>query len=289
MVDSLLQLHQKFIPNLSLHKINNQSVDAFKNWAELWGKSKGLNLEVDTEIKKPSSKNRKRFKVILRSEINSDDSFLMVLKPQQKSTFVSGDLLSIYPEEDHVERLYSIGKIDNNIFLSIKKHEFGICSSYLSKLKENDMIAADIKPNRTFRFPTSTKEVVMIANGTGIAPFLGMINDKNHHQIKTYLFWGGRTKKSFRMYSKLIDRAFYNKKLSGLYLSFSKEESQKRYVQNALIEKEELIARVLKNNGTIMICGSVAMENGVLETLNNISETKLNMPLNMNLIKTDCY
>ena len=86
------------------------------------------------------------------------------------------------------------------------------------------------------------------------------------------------------MYSKYIDKAFYSRNLSGLYLSFSKEENQKKYVQDSLVEKEELIARVLKNDGVIMICGSVAMRNDVLKTLKNISKSKLDTPLNMKQI-----
>ncbi|MDO5969277.1 PepSY domain-containing protein [Flavivirga aquimarina] len=285
-VDALLQSHQKFIPNLSLRKINNQSFIAFKNWVDFWSKSKGLNLEIEKPEKISHSK---LFKVINKSKINSDHSFLIELEPTQKTHFASGDLLSIYPKNTHTERLYSIGKIGNNVLLSIKKHEFGICSNYLNQLKENDMLFADIKQNKAFHFPTSAKEVVMISNGTGIAPFLGMINNENHNHIKTYLFWGGRTKESYQMYSKHIDKAFYNKKLSGIYLSFSNEENQKKYVQNALAENEELISRVLKNKGVIMICGSITMRNGVLETLENISSSKLNIPLNMNQIKTDCY
>lgn len=288
-VDALLQRSQKFIPNIKLHKIHNQSLEAFKNWTKYWGDSKGLSLEVKNPVTPSSLKKSKLFKVITRSEINTDNSFLIELEPIKKKTFASGDLLSILPEVDPIERLYSIGKVNDNILLSVKKHEQGICSKYLSELKPNDMISANIKPNRHFHFPTSAKEVLMIANGTGMAPFLGMINDKNINNTKTYLFWGGRTKSSYTMYSKQIDKAFYEGKLSGMYLSFSKEESQKKYVQNALVEKEDLVARIVKNNGIIMICGSLAMKKGVLETLEMISITKLRMPLNMNQIKSDCY
>ncbi|MDD7886098.1 PepSY domain-containing protein [Flavivirga sp. 57AJ16] len=288
-VDSLLQVHQKFIPSLSLYKINNQSFNAFKGWAELWSKIKGLSLKIEEPIKVGHSKKAKLFKVVYRSEINSDHSFLIELEPMQKETFTSGDLLSVYPKNDPVERLYSIGKLNNKILLSIKKHAFGTCSKYFSELKENDIISADIKQNKEFHLPTSVKEVVMIANGTGIAPFLGMINNENRHQTKNYLFWGGRTKDSYKIYAKQIDKAFYNKNVSGLYLSFSNEENEKKYVQNTLEEKNELISRVLKNGGTVMVCGSIAMRNGVLETLEKISASKLNIPLNMNQIKMDCY
>ncbi|MEC3906162.1 PepSY domain-containing protein [Tamlana sp. 2201CG12-4] len=288
-VDALLQMHHKFVPDLKLHKIHNQSFDAFKSWIKNWEKSKGLNLQVKNSVQVLNSKPLKLFRVVSRSEINTDNSFLVALEPAQKVKFTSGDLLSVFPKEDPVERLYSIGKVHNNILLSIKKHEFGVCSKYLNELKIGDMILADIKPNSHFHFPASAKEVIMIANGTGLAPFLGMINNETIHHTKTYLFWGGRTKASYQMYSKLIDKAFYERKLSGIYLSFSREESQKKYVQNALAEKEDLITRVLQNNGIIMICGSLAMQKGVKETLGSISVSKLGIPLNMNQIKSDCY
>ncbi|GAA3632331.1 PepSY domain-containing protein [Flavivirga jejuensis] len=288
-VDSLLQLHQKFIPNLSLHKINNQSFNVFSDWVASWSKSKGLDLKIEKHINTANTENSKLFRVVRRSVINSDNSFLLELEPTQKLKFTSGDLLSVYPKNEQIERLYSIGKVNKNIVLSIKKHLFGICSNYFSELKENDMVLANIKPNKEFHFPTSAKEVVMISNGTGIAPFLGMINNKNPEPVKSYLFWGGRTKDSYKMYSEQIDKAFYNKKLSGLYISFSNEESQKKYVQNSIMEKSDLISRVLTNKGVIMICGSIAMQNGVLEILKNISASKLNRPLNLSQIKTDCY
>ncbi len=288
-VDSVLQMHKKFVPGLSLCKINNQSFNAFKDWTKLWCESKGLILEIEEFLKKEKPKNTALFKVVSRTSINSNHSFLLELEPAQKTKFTSGDLLSVYPENDPVARLYSIGKINKSIMLSVKKHTFGLCSNYFSELKENDMILAEIKQNKEFHFPASAKEVVMIANGTGMAPFLGMINNKQRKEAKTYLFWGGRTKESYQMYSKLIDKAFYSKKLSGIYLSFSNEESQKKYVQNSIIEKADLISRVLKNNGIIMICGSIAMQKGVLETLENISVSKLNRPLNRTQIKSDCY
>ncbi len=288
-VDSVLQMHKKFVPDLSLCKINNQSFNAFKDWTKSWCESKGLTLEIEEFLKKEKPKNTALFKVVSRTSINSNHSFLLELEPTQKTKFTSGDLLSVYPENDPIARLYSIGKINKSIMLSVKKHTFGLCSNYFSELKENDMILAEIKQNKEFHFPTSAKEVVMIANGTGMAPFLGMINNKQRKDSKTYLFWGGRTKESYQMYSKLIDKAFYSKKLSGIYLSFSNEESQKKYVQNSIIEKADLISRVLKNNGIIMICGSIAMQKGVLETLENISVSKLNKPLNRTQIKSDCY
>jgi sulfite reductase (NADPH) flavoprotein alpha-component len=293
LVDATLQLHKSFIPDGLLHKINNQSFDAFEVWVKSWAESKKLNLKIKEPQKDITSKNLRPFKIIRCSKINSDQSFLLELEPTKKTKFTSGDILSVYPENNSIARKYSIGKIDKNIILSIRKHEFGLCSNYLSNLKENDMLLANIKQNSGFHIPTSAKEVVMIANGTGIAPFLGMISNKENKQLRTHLFWGGRRNDSFKMYVPIIDNAFYNKTLSSLHLIFSHKESKNKYVQNRIQEKDDLICRVLKEGGIIMICGSLAMQKGVFEILNGITISRLNEPINTyqdkNQIKTDCY
>ncbi|PCH76234.1 MAG: FAD-binding oxidoreductase [Flavobacteriaceae bacterium] len=289
LVDDLLQKNQNFTQNLKLHKIHNQSFVEFEIWVNNWNESTGLNLVVKNPIQILNHKKTTLFKLVKRSDINLDNSFLLELEPVKKTLFFSGDLLSITPNSDHVERLYSIGKVNNKMLLSIKKHEFGVCSKYFSELKINDMVLAMVKSNKKFHFPKSAKDVIMIANGTGIGPFLGMINDENTNKTKIHLFWGGRTQASFQMYSKQIDIAIRARKLIGIYLSFSREGNKKKYVQKDLEENKDLIAEVIKNNGVIMICGSMAMQKGVLETLDSISRIKLGTPLNLKQIKTDCY
>ena len=291
-VDSMLQKHEKFTPLLPLVKINNQSFVAFKNWLINWNKITNNNLVV--EIPRPKKiKNQIQFTVTDRSAINQDQSFLLHLKPNKKIRFTSGDLLSIYPEDDSlVERLYSVAKVDDNILLSIKRHEFGICSNYLNKLNTNDMIQATIKKNYDFHFPNYANEVIMIANGTGIAPFLGMVNNNDSHK-KIHLFWGGRTQESLSIYSKFIDQAFNKKTLSSFHVAYSQENKDKIYVQDLIFEKSDFIADFLKNEGVIMICGSINMQNSVLEILETITKLKLNEPLstyeNNEQIKMDCY
>ncbi|WP_299891435.1 PepSY domain-containing protein [uncultured Lacinutrix sp.] len=291
-VDAMLQLHPKFIPNMALYKINNQSFNAFKNWSRQWSESTGLNINIKALELKTKHKKEKPFTVVSKTKINKDHSFLIRLKPNEKTTFESGDLLSIYPKNEAVERLYSIGKIDKDILLSIKKHEFGICSNYFNQLKNKDMVKAAIKRNHDFHFPKYSSQVLMIANGTGIAPFLGMINE-NPKKVKTHLFWGGRTRESLEMYSALIDEAFNKKTLSSFHIAYSQEKEEKIYVQDLLLEYTDLIINVLVNKGVIMICGSIAMQNVVLDIIENITKSKLNEPLstfeNNEQIKMDCY
>ncbi|MCT4628623.1 PepSY domain-containing protein [Winogradskyella sp.] len=292
LVDALLEKHPQFVRNLPLIKINNQSFDAFKSWVKQWNDCIGQDLKIQLTKPVVNRKRLKDFKVVYNSGCNSDDTFLLQLKLSKKLKFQSGDLLAFYPEEDNIERLYSVGKIDNTILLSVKRHELGVCSKQLSILEQNSMIKANIKRNIDFHFPDYAEEVIMIANGTGIAPFLGMINE-NTIDIKTHLFWGGRTQESFQLYSELIDKALKAEYLNSFHMAYSQEQEHKVYVQDLLKEEQDMVCNVLNKEGVIMICGSVAMQNGVLDILDTITKAKLKQPLsvfeNNEQIKTDCY
>ncbi len=291
MVDASLQIHPNFTPNLQLHKIHNQSQSAFKNWLQQWNTVVNfkVNLMLDTQVLK--LKNQQVFNVVNKSTLNVDNTFLLQLEPNKKSSFKSGDLLAVYPKQDGVERLYSIGKIDNHIVISVKKHEFGVCSAYFNSLEKKDVVNAVIKSNPTFNLPNKTKRAVLIANGTGIGPFLGMIN--TNPQTEKHLFWGGRTKQSLSLYQKYIDSGLQHNTLSSFNVAFSQAQKEKIYVQDIVAKNQAIITQVLKDDGVIMICGSVAMQNNVLEVLNHITTTKLQLPISFyidnQVIKTDCY
>ncbi|AXT18331.1 FAD-binding oxidoreductase [Flavobacteriaceae bacterium AU392] len=290
-IDDFLNSHSNFKSVLELHKINNQSFESFKNWIKLWNEKTGLPILIkQPEVKK--NKNDKPFKVISKTVINEDDTFLLRLKSLNKTKFRSGDLFAFYPEQDNVKRLYSIGKVDGDILLSIKKHQFGICSTYFNKLENNDVIKASIEQNKEFNFPTNAKTVVMIANGTGIAPFLGMLNE-NNKKVKTHLFWGGRNKTSLELYNDIIETAKKTRRLSTLNIAYSQEKEERVYVQDLIFEEAEFMANVLKNKGVVLICGSVAMQNQVIKVLERITKTQLNLPIsefqNREQIRMDCY
>ncbi|AUC74522.1 PepSY domain-containing protein [Olleya sp. Bg11-27] len=292
-VDASLQLDSKFQPNLELFKIHNQSEDRFKDWVLQWQSVIGLNLDVSTikTITKP--RKEQTFKVLDVSVLNIDNTFLVTLKPSKKVRFTSGDLLSMVPKVDGVERLYSIAEINNQIIISVKKHEHGICSNYFSALQKGDQVKAVIKRNPSFNLPESktNKSAVLIANGTGIGPFLGMISQSN--PITKHLFWGGRTKQSLQLYKNHIDNSLKHKTLSSFHLALSQEQQDKIYVQDVVASNQDVIAQVLKDNGVIFICGSIAMQNKVLGVLQHITASKLQQPLSFfeanNQIKKDCY
>lgn len=273
--------------------IHNQNYEQFRKWILEWASTLSLNLEMPLEL---SSKKQKEtvFKVIEKQNITDeyDETFKLTLKTKKRKKIVPGDLLGITPPNETLERLYSIGKNTNgDILLSIKKHSHGICSNYLNSLTPSQELKVTIKKNKAFHLPKKAKHIVLIANGTGIAPFLGMIHQKTKASIS--LYWGTRTKTSEELFKPQILEAIHKKTLQEYNVALSKETSPYDYVQDLISRDENNIAKTLKNGGTIMICGSIAMRDTVFILLEKICSKNNLSPFetynSKGQVLTDCY
>lgn len=272
--------------------IHDKSYDAFYKFTNQFGEKVGLQISISKSKLTTKPNQNKKLKVVNKTEVeaNVDNTFLLTLKPKKIHKFTSGDLLAVYPKNDYRERLYSIGKVDGNIQLSIKYYKNGLGSNYLNDFKLNETFKARIIQNSAFHFPKKASRVILIANGTGIAPFLGMLHQNKH--TETHLYFGLRTQASFSMYSNQINTFLQQKKLTKNHLVLS-QEAEKKYVQDALNLDGVFIAQTLYNGGFVMICGSLAMQKGVLSVLESICVAYNNKPLsyyqNNQQLKMDCY
>ncbi|MUU79415.1 PepSY domain-containing protein [Winogradskyella endarachnes] len=287
-VDKALSI--KFQQELPVFTINDKSVESFEEWLTLWNKNKKLPIKISKEKLTVKPKLNVGLTVLDKTKVEDhpDDTFLMRLKSNTRK-FTSGDLLAIYPNNDYRERLYSIGKVDNYMQLSIKLHENGLGSGFLNSFSKGDSFKARIITNSAFHFPKKASRVILIANGTGIAPFLGMLN-QNIKQLETHLYYGLRQKESFDIYKSALKESQSKNQLKTLNLALSRE-MPKTYVQDLIKRDASFIAETLKNNGVVMICGSLAMQNDVLSVLDSITTENLKQPLEYfnSQIKTDCY
>lgn len=289
-VDGLLHSKSTHKPLMPLVKIDEQSDLAFTDWINNWNVYTGMNLRVKLPHQKKKPKKDESFIVIERTSLNVDNTALLRLSPKNKARFQSGDLLNIIPPEDTFARQYSIAKINGDILLSIKWHPNGICSTYLCTLKVGDSIAARIEKNEKFHFPAKAPFVWLVANGTGIAPYLGMVH--NNDKIPLRLTWGGRTAASFDCYQEILERPLSRERIKDYQLTFS-QDNDKAYVQNVLVNQKVEVAKTLKEGGVFMLCGSLAMQHAVLDVLEDITTTVLKQPLsdfeNNGQLLMDCY
>lgn len=279
-------------PLMDIHTVNDRSPEQFGQWFEQWGQRTGLKgLTLPASLQKPPF-GLQSFRVTERTELSHQEgAFLIRMRPVYWTGFTSGDLLNIYPANDHRLRQYSIGKVNGEIQLSVRLHAGGLGSGFLHQLQVGDKFKGMVQRNPGFHLPKMASSVIMIANGTGIAPFLGMI-DQNKAQMDIHLYAGFRGQSSFTLYEQALQDYQYAGKLQAHQIAFSREGA-KQYVSQ-LIEKDAArIALTLSEGGVIMLCGSLAMEKDILQVLESICVSAGLHPLahyrSAGQIRTDCY
>lgn len=292
-IDSELKRYSNAKELIPLVKIHNQSYHSVKTWAQNWNDKSTYSLELPTSFQTKKLPQQSFSLIEKETEISHDnETFILKLKANQKINFQSGDLFVVYPPKDPYERLYSIGKINHDeLLISIKKHEFGIASAYLNELKTGKPIEAAIKKNKGFHY-NPKKPSILIGNGTGMGPFLGMI-DENKRNKELHLYWGGRSKQAYALYEGHLKPFVDNGIITSLNLAFSRETEQKIYVGDLIKRDGKQIAELLKKGAVIYICGSLSMQQDVLEELEKACKLSINKSLNYfqkkGQVKMDCY
>lgn len=280
-------------PLFDVYTVNDKSANEFVLWVKNWSKINEIPLTVTPAVYQQKTPKLKSFKVVAKTTVSNDNqTFQIILKPNNRTAFQSGDLLAIYPANNQTERFYSIAKIKNNIHLVVKLHKNGLGSQFLHNSSVNSKLQAAVISNKSFHFPKKASKIIMIANGTGIAPFLGLIKE-NKTKIPVYLYAGFRSQNdTTNTYKTFLEEEIKQKKLTAIHFAFSRE-NQAEYVMNSIERDADLFAETLDNKGVIMICGSLNMQKDVEKILDRICLDKNNKPFNFykenNQIKTDCY
>ena len=292
-VNNLLSRQGWAKPLIDIHTVNDKSPADFGLWAESWSQQIRLQITVLPELNGAGANRLET--LIVNANIpdvkDVEGAFTINLQPRKRLRVTSGDLLAIYPGNDHRERLYSIGLIGNEIRLSVRPHAGGLGSGFLQRLKPGEKIRARIINNEHFHFPKDAPEVIMISNGTGIAPFLGMIG-QNTRRIPCHLYCGFREQSALDMHQNFLKENQSNQKLGQLHVAFSRE-GEKQYVSHLILRDADKVAKVLKGGGVLMICGSLAMQKDIIELLEPICLEKTGHEVSFyqshHQIRTDCY
>ena len=277
----------------NVQTVNDKSATEFVEWIKLWSAETGIPLSTTPSLYNHVPKGLQKLMVLDKTLVSEyEQSFILTLRANMRAKFNSGDLLAIYPANDTRERLYSIGNHSGNIQLVVKLHPNGLGSEFLNNLIPGNTIKARIINNKAFHFPNKVSKVALISNGTGIAPFLGMI-EQNKTKTETHLYSGFRMEtETVSGYKKFTAEMIQKQKLQSFHLALSRE-AEHFYVMDLIKRDADFFINLLKENGVIMICGSLAMQKDVEAILDklcvernakSISDYRENGQL-----LTDCY
>ena len=184
----------------------------------------------------------------------------------------------------HLPRLYSISSPRdgerpgyNNLSLTVKREEKGLCSNYVCDLKMGDEVQVTGPFGATFLMPNEPQaRILMICTGTGSAPFRAFTMHRQRMKGTgggdMVLFFGARTPDSlpyFGPLNKVPDR------LLKKHMVFSRiPGTDKEYVQDRMMVEQDAIGEMIADPKThIYICGLRGMEMGVDHAFANIAES----------------
>ena len=154
----------------------------------------------------------------------------------------------------------------------------GVASTYLQdRAQVNGTIRGYFVRNKAFTLPEdTTRPVIMIGPGTGIAPFRGFLQGHSLQKRSNpiWLFFGDRNEATDFLYRDELQDFLKSGTLTNLDTAFSRDRAEKIYVQDRMREKGEEFFAWLERGAALFVCGDAKhMANDVDLALREIIAT----------------
>ena len=184
-----------------------------------------------------------------QSEMDAQ-TFISLLKPMAPRLYSIASSLSAHPDEVHLT--VAVVRYDG-----YGRERKGVCSSYLAE-RVGEAIPCYLHPNKNFKLPEDDKvPIIMVGPGTGIAPFRAFIEERKIKGAtgKNWLFFGDRSLNNDYLYGEELESYKKDGLLNELDLAWSRDQQEKIYVQNKMIEKKAELWSWLQEGAIFYVCG----------------------------------
>ena len=153
----------------------------------------------------------------------------------------------------------------------------GVCSTYLADLvKIGQTVPVFVQPNKNFRLPADpATPIIMVGPGTGVAPFRAFVEHRSAQEGagKSWLFFGDQHFTYDFLYQLEWQDHLKSGALTRLDVAFSRDQPEKIYVQDRIIEHAKEIYHWLQEGAHFYVCGDATrMARDVHEALISVVE-----------------
>ncbi|MEJ6621374.1 MAG: hypothetical protein QNL93_05470 [Opitutae bacterium] len=198
----------------------------------------------------------------------SVQDFIALLRPMPPRLYSIASSLSAHSDEVHLT--VAVVRYD-----SFGRKRKGVCSSYLAE-RVGESIPCYFHPNKNFKLPQNQEApVIMVGPGTGIAPFRAFIEERQTTGApgKNWLFFGDRSQKTDYLYGNEWETYRMDGILNELDLAWSRDQSEKVYVQHKMLEKGAELWKWLQDGAVFYVCGDASrMAKDVDQALRTIAQ-----------------
>jgi len=154
----------------------------------------------------------------------------------------------------------------------------GVASTFLADLaNEAGAVKVYVQPSHGFKPPANgDTPMIMVGPGTGIAPFRAFLEERaaTGAKGKNWLFFGDQKLAADFLYEEQLTAWQKNNFLTRLDLAFSRDQVEKIYVQDRMIENAAELWAWLEAGAHFYVCGDASrMAKDVDAALHKVIET----------------
>lgn len=161
----------------------------------------------------------------------------------------------VWPDEIHL----TVGAVRYKVNGRERK---GVCSTYLAdRVGVGQSIKTFLHKNKAFRLPVDQDvPLIMVGPGTGIAPFRAFLHERRARGSRgdNWLFFGDQKAATDFLYREELEMFHREGLLKGLDLAWSRESSEKLYVQHLMDRKGRDIWDWLERGAAFYVCGDAS-------------------------------
>lgn len=177
-------------------------------------------------------------------------------------------------------REYSIASIASDGVLELivrqERHpdgSLGLGSGWLTEhMAVGDSVSLRLRRNSGFHLPGAPAPMILIGNGTGLAGLRSLLKARiASGEQRNWLLFGERNQAHDFLCRDELQGWLDSGDLARLDVAFSRDQAEKIYVQDLLLQRGDELKRWLDDGAAIYICGSLqGMAGGVDAALNGL-------------------
>ena len=183
------------------------------------------------------------------------ESLVAALRPLQPRLYSIASSRKVVGDEAHL----TVAHVEYDLEGQTR---WGAASHQLATRAEGDALPVYIEANERFRLPAdSSRDIIMIGAGTGVAPFRGFVQERAAlgGSGRNWLFFGAPHQRSDFLYQLEWQRALKDGQLDRIDLAFSRDSAPKTYVQQRIGEQARTLYDWLQGGAHLYVCGATAM------------------------------
>ena len=188
------------------------------------------------------------------AEFSDAEEFVGVLKKLQPRLYSIASSPKAHPGEVHLT--VAIVRYESH-----GRQRGGVCSTFFSDRMGAEAPGVFIHHNKAFRLPEDlSKDVIMVGPGTGIAPFRAFLEERKATNAsgRNWLFFGNPHAATDFIYEDEITTMQKEGVINKLDLAFSRDQAEKVYVQNRMLENGAELWAWLQDGGYFYVCGDAS-------------------------------